>query len=401
MAVNTLSYTDAHAFLEDLYEQATGDSLAGVTTADFTTVAQAVLATGYDNIINAISQVLQRTIFSVRPYSARFKGLEVDSERWGAIVRKINFVDGDLESDERMTLTDGYSVDQYVVKKPKAIETNFYGSIEFQKHITIFRDQLDNAFQNEGQFNSFISGVMQNIADQLEQIKEAESRGVLINAITGRVAQEAVPNVETGLVINVLQEYYNETGVTLTPGTMYAPTNFPEFSKWFFAFIQTLSGRLANRTKIYHTNVTGSEVMRHTPPEMLRAYIYKPILDKVDAQVMSSLFNPEYLRAIDWEGVDFWQSMEPGLQDSVVATPVYLLNDGTLDTAASPVGVDHVVGVLFDRDAMGITMQSTWMEASPPNVAGGYFNLYYHFRLMTWMDYMENLVVLIADTVTP
>lgn len=400
MAVNSLTYEDSHAFLMSLYQQATGDaSLTGVTTADFTTVAQAVLATGYDNIISSISQVLGRTIFSVRPYSAKFRGLEADAHRWGAITRKINFVDGSLETDLRMSLTNGSSVDPWVVNKPDALETNFYGSTEYQRSVTIFRDQLDAAFQSEGQFNSFISGVMQNIADQLEQVKEAESRGVLINLITGRVAQEAVPNVETGLVINVLQAYRDETGTTLTPTSMYATANWPDFSRWFFGFLETLQRRLANRTEVYHTNVTGKEIMRHTPAEFLKAYIYAPIIAKIDAEVKSTTFRPEYLKAIDWEEVDYWQALDT--PDGVLATPVYMLNDGTLDTAAAPVGVDHVIGVLFDRDACGITTESTWMEATPFNAAGGYYNIFYHFRQRTWMDYTENSIILIADTTTP
>lgn len=405
MAVNLMSMEDSHTFLTALYEQATGEQLASADTAPFTTVATTLLQQGYDAIIGAISQVISRTIFSIRPYSAKFKGLEADAERWGAIVRKINFVDGGIETDQRMTLTDGYSVDMYKVNKPKVIQTNFYGDTDYQKSVTIFRDQLDKAFQSESQFNSFISGVLQNVSNQIEQIKEAESRGVLINMITGRAAQEAVPNIESGMMINVLQAYYDETGVQLSPSTMFSGTNYPEFVKWLFAFINTLVSRMGNRTQLYHTaNIgpSGSEqvILRHTPPEFLKAYIYKPIMDKIDSQVMSTVFNPEYLKTIDFEGIDFWQSLEPGEEMNVSAWPTYLLNTGLLASADSATAVDNVLGVIFDRDACGITTESTWMEATPFNAAGGYYNLFWHFRQRTWNDFTENFVVLYADTVT-
>ena len=81
MAANNLTFEQSAAFLNDLYEQATGQKALAVTdTASFTTVAQTVLKTGYDNVISAISQVLSRTIFSVRPYTAKFKGIMVDNE---------------------------------------------------------------------------------------------------------------------------------------------------------------------------------------------------------------------------------------------------------------------------------------------------------------------------------
>ena len=87
MAVNNLTYEQSYAFLTDLYEQATGkkSDITVTDTGTFTTVAQAVLKTGYDNIINSISQVLAKTIFSVRPYSAKFKGISVDARRWGLV----------------------------------------------------------------------------------------------------------------------------------------------------------------------------------------------------------------------------------------------------------------------------------------------------------------------------
>ena len=102
MAVNLMSMEDSHAFLTALYEQATGAQLASADTAPFTTVATTLLQQGYDEIIGALSQVISRTIFSSRQYSAKFKGLEADAERWGAIVRKINYVDGGIETDQRM-----------------------------------------------------------------------------------------------------------------------------------------------------------------------------------------------------------------------------------------------------------------------------------------------------------
>ena len=113
MAVNELSFSQSAAFLTDLYEHATGikNAITVVDSGSFTTVAQAVLKTGYDTVINAISQVLSRTIFSVRPYTGKFKGIFVDSERFGNITRKINFIDGDVENDDREPLTDGQSVD--------------------------------------------------------------------------------------------------------------------------------------------------------------------------------------------------------------------------------------------------------------------------------------------------
>ena len=394
MAVNNLTYEQSYAFLTDLYEQATGkkSDITVTDTGTFTTVAQVVLKTGYDNIINSISQVLTRTIFSVRPYSAKFKGISVDVRRWGAITRKINYVDTPIEQDDRMSLVDGASVDQWNVRKPVVLQTNFYGATEYQKHITIFKDQLDSAFQNVEAFGSFIGGVIQNISDQLEQIKEEEARGCLINFIAGKYVGDP------SNCINVLQAYYDETGVNLTPATMYNSENYVNFTKWLYSFINTLTDKMAERSIKYHINVTGKEIMRHTPAKNLKAYMSASALNRIDSTVLSSVFNPEKLKMIDFEKITYYQNLNH--PESIVATPTYLHTDGTLKTAESTT-INNIVGVLFDEEALGITTMSTWMQSTPMNARGGYYNIFYHFRQCTWNDFTENGVVLYANNVTP
>lgn len=396
MAVNDITIEQSYAFLTDLYEQATGakSTIAVVDTGTFTTVAQAVLKTGYDNIIGSISAVLSKTIFSARPYSAKFKGIEVDEQRFGAITRKINFVDTPISSDDRMQLTDAASVDPWIVQKPKVLQTNFYGSTEYSKHITIFKDQLDEAFENAAQFGSFISGLMTNITNQLEQIREEEARGCLINFIAGKYKGDAKN------CINVLQAYYDETGVQLTPTTMFNASNYMPFVKWLYSYINTLTDKMSNRTELYHINVTGKPLMRHTPANMMKAYMSSAVLNKIDSTVLSSIFNPDKLKMIDFEKVTFWQSVNDGEEMKIRTKPTYLQANGQLKTETSAVNIDNVLGVLFDQEALGITRKSTWMQATPMNARGGYYNIFWHMRQCTWNDFTENGVVLYAGTVS-
>lgn len=393
MAVNELSFSQSAAFLTDLYEQATGQKLtiSVVDSGSFTTVAQAVLKTGYDTVINSISQVLSRTIFSIRPYTAKFNGIFVDSERWGNITRKINFVDGDIENDDREPLTDGQSVDPWVINKPKVLQTNFYGFTKYQRHITIFKDQLDVAFSSPAEFGRFISGVMTNMMNQLEQIKEAEARNCLINFIAGKAAGDA------GNVINVLQAYKDETGTELTPETMYADANYIPFMKWLYAYINGLTQLIAERTQDFHINVTGKEVMRHTPADKLKAYMSARAMNAIDSIGLPSIFGADRLKMIDFEPVVYWQNIKD--REKIVATPTVLKADGTLEKKTQTT-VENVIGVLFDEEALGITRKSEWMQSTGMNPRGGYENIFYHFSVAMWNDFTENGIVLIAAETT-
>ena len=78
MSVNTMNFEQAATLLNAIHSQVTGSAqLAPTDVSSFISCAQATLQAGYDPVINAISQVVGRTIFSIRPYNARFKGLQM------------------------------------------------------------------------------------------------------------------------------------------------------------------------------------------------------------------------------------------------------------------------------------------------------------------------------------
>ena len=124
MAINDLTITDIYSVANAVVSAAQGGSGAP-DMADFTTIGQLALNAGYDPLATAISQVLSKTIFSYRPYSAKFQGLEKDAIQWGNHVRKLNPIDKPLEQDNRLlnasgtALADGDTLDQYVNNKPE------------------------------------------------------------------------------------------------------------------------------------------------------------------------------------------------------------------------------------------------------------------------------------------
>ena len=237
MSVNTMTFEQSAAFLTDLYEQATGKkpSIAVTDTGTFTSVGTTLLQMGYDVVSQALTQLLAKSIYSIRPYSQKFKSLNVDELKWGAVVRKINYIDSDLVDDDSIKLVDGQAIDHYKVRKPKQIQTNFYGAQNYADYVTIYTYQLDASLKDAAEMGRWLAGVLQNIADVLTQAEEAQARGILANFITGKYAEDS-PNA-----INVLQAYYDETGVELSPTTMFSQTNYPDFIKWLYSYINTLT----------------------------------------------------------------------------------------------------------------------------------------------------------------
>lgn len=394
MAANEMSFNQIATVLNAIHNQATGTAaLAPIDTSSFVTQAQAVLKTGYDPIMQAVSQVLSRTIFSIRPYSAKFRGLMVDAVRYGNHVRKLNIGDKAFMDDDRITLEDGESVDQQRVCVPNVLQTNFYGENVYQKCYTIFRDQLDVAFTGPEELAQFVTMVTTNANDMLEQARENLSRALVANLIGAKVT------ADTGNVIHLLTEYNTLTGLTLTPSTVYQPANFKPFMQWVYSRVAALSALLTERSAKFHINLTidgvDKTIMRHTPYDRQRLYLYAPARFSSEAQVLADTYHDNYLRWADTETVNFWQNINtPG---TVNVTPNYINSAGEVVNASEAVSQANVLGVLMDVEALGWTPVNQWQAPAPFNARGGYTTVWLHETQRHWTDLTENALILLLD----
>lgn len=390
MSVNTMNFEQAAAVLNNIRKQVTGETAAApVNTSQFISIGTTILQAGYEPTLSAITQMIAKTIFSIRPYNRKFGGIKMDEEQWGSIVRKLAIVDTDWETDTHYDLIDGQSLDHYVIKKSPVLQLNFYGQNVFERHMTIYTNQLDSAFADPSSFGRFMAMLTQNIMDMIEQNHESIARMTIGNFIGAKVSQ-------SNGVIHLLTEYNAETGIQppLTATTVYDPANFGDFCKWLFARIATLTSLMTERSQEFQINVTGKEINRHTPFDMQKVYIYAPLMNEMKSRVLSATFHPEFIDYADVESVNFWQSIQSPM--TLHVTPVYLKADGTYDTAAAQ-NITNLVGVIFDRDALGYTMVNERAAVTPLNAKGLYFNQYWHETSRWYNDQSEKGIVLLLD----
>lgn len=388
MAINEMGFNQLSTVLAAITSQATGSAVpAPVDTASFVSVAQTALKTGYDPMMNAVSQILSRTIFSVRPYSRRFSGLEVTRERYGNHIRKLQALDLPFEEDNRLKLVDGQSIDQYIVRKPGVLQTNFYGENVFQKSLTIFRDQMDTAFEGPDQFGRFISMILSNASDQIEQAKESVERATVANLIAG------VTVVNTAATIHLVTLYNAFAGTELTSATVAQPENWRPFVQWLVGYLGNLMDKMAERTELFHLNITGKKVMRHTPAADRHMYLASDFVNHMQAGAMSDTFHDNYLNVGTFNKVTFWQNIQSPRAINVDAGYI----DATGAVAHSTVNLANVVGVIHDREAAMTCTVNEWQANSPFNASGGYTNMFWHFTERYLNDFTENAVVLLLD----
>lgn len=399
--MTSMEFNQASTFLAAVQAQVTGAaSITTITPANFVSTATTLLQTGADTIMDAVSQVLSRTIFSVRPYYAKFPGMMTDEAGFGNHVRKIQFVDSDIADDDRYlwpvgydaagTPPDGYgqSVDQYIIKKPEPLQTNFYGYQVWEDWMTITEEQLRQAFTGPEELNTFVSAAMLEWSNKLEQYEEDAKRAVIVN-YAGGLVDEADPE----RVVNLLTQYNADTGLSLTSTTVYQPGNFEGFVKWAYAYINTVSDFMTERSQMFQTNITGKVINRHSPKANQRLYVHSPNAYQVQSMVLSDVFNPGDLRVGDFERVNFWQSIET--PDTINVTPVRIGSSGT-EVTGSATTQAGVFAILCDQDAFGIARIDNRLYNTPFNARGAYYNMWSHATYRTWNDHTEKGVIFIV-----
>ena len=430
MSVNAsnlgLSIEQAGKVLNAAFKQATGQEvISQLATGDYVSIATMAQRVGYESMTNALSQVLNRTYIRVRSYSAKFADLIKNEEQYGNMVRKITYIDRDIpEGDLTRDIEDGKEYSPYKVRKPQAIQTAYYGFNHIDDYITIFKNQWDTALSSGSELQRFISGIMQEWYNKLEQYHEQYSRATLINLIGGTQAYNKDAAV-TGasltrpeMVRHLLTEYNNEHGTTLTRDALLADrTAFTQFAEDLAYKMDIIVRQMGERTNLYHVSPLKSitaegvavtvPIKRHTPRENLQCYMLAPFWDRVKRIVRPGLFANEYLEYIKFNEVAFWQNIETPEQINADVsffkpatvniggskTTYSLLND----SGEAAVELPYVLGVMFDDEAAAICYKNMWSAATPMNPAHGFQTNYIHEDVQWRNDNTENCCVLLLD----
>lgn len=390
---NDLSVTQVATIVNAIMDNVTGTvSEPGVIDmSKFVTVAQTALKTGFDPILSAISQVMADTIFSVRPYDRKFRSLGVTNQEYGNHTRKIQFSDQPAVDNPAYTLTDGESVDMYKVRKENVLQTNFYGIETFDYYQTFYRNQLKPAFNGPEELARYVAAKMLHIKNMREQRIESLSQMTVANMILAKSLGDS------GNVLHLVTMYNAEKGTELTNETVHSPANWGDFARWAYAKINTIAGYLTRRTSLYHLNITGHTIMRQTPASYQKMYLISDFINSVDAEVRSMTFDNNYLKLVDTESVEWWQNPHEPYTVKGVAT--YTGVDGTVKTGTAGTGetLENVLGVLFDREAMGYSLFDSHVNVTPLNAGGDYYNQYWKEVFRYWNDITENAIVFVLD----
>jgi len=424
----TLTPKDAYALMNALVAQATGEEIAEINATNFVSIGERVLASGYENTLNALSLVLGKTLVAVRPYKAKFASINaINTGAYSHRLRKISYYgrnalptgawNTDLNTANHaqgqtnaQDTTNGHTATKsmWLQNKPQALERNFGGSSVWQTSTTIYRDALKMAFRSESDFITFINGIMTEKANDIESEKEAFSRLTVLHEI-GMIADSGMPEQ----YVNLTAAYNAKFGTDYTSAQLRS-TYLESFLKFFIAEFRKYSDFMTERSIAYHNPMqitvknaeTGADetlsILRHTPKDKQKALLFAPLFRDAEAQVMPEIFNTDYLKIENYEPISFWQS-NASEEDRAKVDIVPAAIDNTGKQAnGDEVSIPYVVGLLYDEDAMMVDFQLDSADTTPLEARKHYYNIWWSMSRNAINDPTENAILFVMeDPVTP
>ena len=409
-----LTVQDCHNLMNSLVKQATGQqSITVIDSSSFVSAGETVLATGTENVINSLSLIIGRTLVAVRPYKAKFLLINaLNSGVYSNRIRKISYYSKDAQASGMYNtqlytnLKEGYTNGQNVIaenptstksmweqNQPVALEMNFAGSDTWDDSLTIYEKQLQIAFESEANFSQFMSGIMTEKSNDMESQKEAFNRMCVLNEI-GMIYDMAEDRPMS--CVNLTKEYNTKYGTSYTSAELRT-TYLESFLKFFVSYVKNISNYLEERSSNYHlsptktVNGTTYKLLRHTPKNRQKMFLYEPLFIEAKANVLPSIFNPEYLDIKNYEPINYWQSIDN--RSSVKITPAIYDKVSGEQKKGNEVDLDYVVGLLFDEDAMMIDYQFDGSYSTPLEARKLYRNIFWHYTKNAINDPTENAVL--------
>lgn len=408
---------DMHVVMTLLGREATGQTdLTVVDSADYISVGETVLATGYENTFNTINLVFGRLIVASRDYKARLTLMnELSTGEFTHLMRKISFYAkdplpaGNFNTDLYTNLADGFTAgqnkdgngdpqstkSQWEQNTQPSVCEFFGGSDVWQNNITMYEDAVGMAFRDESEMAKFLGGYLQEHANDYETQRESWNR----NALLQKIGQTfAMSSVMKGSCINLTKAFNDKFGTSYTSAQLRT-TYLKEFTQFFVSLFKTTVDYMGERSTNYHypmtkqINGTYYSILRHTPRELMRVYMYTPLFKDVESMVMPEIFNDEYLKLdTQFQGVTYWQSnYSDAVRPKVDVVPAVIDTDtshtSTFGTQikGNEVQLDYVVGLITDRDGLLTDMQIEKARTTPVEARKGYRN--------TWLSIAKNAIV--------
>lgn len=376
-----MEMTQVQQIVNEATQEAVGaETVSGKDFNQLIDIGKSVLDTSnIDNYVKTLIDHIGKVVFVNRPYSGSTPSVLMDSWEYGAILEKITY-EGlpEAEDNDSWDLENGRSYDPNIFTKPEVSAKFFDKRRTFDIPMSFARRQVKSAFDSAAQLQAFFSMIETAIGNsmtvKMDQLVQYCLSNAIVTTYNNRVSKPAC-------VVSLTTLYNALTGKSLTPGeSNLIDPDFVRFSAWTLGKYYT---RLAKLSTIY--NQGGKE--RFTSADRLHTILHSDFASAADVYLQSDTFHNEFVKFPKAEKVAYWMGSGTAFGFSDTSKVV-----GTPSGGQSSVTVNNVVGMFFDRDALGVSnldrrTTTNW------NPKGEFTNNWYKFDAGYFNDFNENVVI--------
>ena len=358
-----------------------GDSIANLGSAAF------------DNYTRKLIDRIGRVVFVNRPYAGSAPSVLMDAWEFGSILEKIQAEMPEAQANDSWNLQDGYEYSQDTFSKPD-VSAKFYDSrTTFDIQMSFAQRQIRSAFESVSQLNAFFSMIDTAIYNGLTVRTDGLIMRVINSAIANTINDEFAAgsgyDAGTGVRAVNLLYLYNQQHQSSPITDLGIAMTTPEFIRFAAYTMSLYIDRMRKLSKLF--NIGGKA--RFTPKDRLHFVMLNDFAKAADIYNQSDTFHEQFTALPEAETVPYWQGTGTSYAlDSISSINVKVATDSGTDATVS---VDGIIGVMFDRDALGVCNQDRRVTTHY-NARAEFFNNWYKVDAQYFNDFNENCVVFYA-----
>lgn len=341
--------------------------------------------TAIDNYVKSLVNHIGKVVFVNRPYAGNVPSVLMDGWEFGSVLEKISADIPTATENDTWDLTDGKEYKQDIFYKPAVSAKFFNKKVTFEVPMSFTERQVKESFSSATQLNGFIS----MIYGAIEKSMTIKVDSLIMRTINNMVAEtinadygDSVGDLTkaSGLkAVNLLYLYNQKNGTTLTAEKAL---NDPAFIKFASYTLGLYKDRLSKISTLF--NVGKKE--RFTDNAHLHTILLSEFVNSANVYLNSDTFHNELVKLPQAETVPYWQASGTDYSFDKTANINVKCSSGIV------VNVNGVLGVMFDRDALGVCNLDKRVTTNY-NAKAEFYNNYYKFDAGYFNDLNENFVV--------
>ena len=341
-----------------------------------------------DKYVKSLVNHIGKVVFVNRPYSGSVPSVLMDGWEFGSVLEKIQAELPEAVENESWELEDKQSYDPNIFYKPTVSAKFFNSKTTFEVDMSFTELQVKQSFSSAEQLNGFVS----MLYDAVDKAMTIRMDALIMRTINNFAAEtiaaeypEANYSEKSGVrAINLLALYKqdNAEAADLTPEDAIKDPGFIRFASYTMGLTKD---RMSKISRIF--NIGGKA--RFTPADQLHVVMLSNFTAAAGAYLQSDTYHNEFVKLPEAETVPYWQASGKDYGFGTVSE----INIKT--SSGKDVEVSGILGVMFDRYALGVTNKDRRVTTNYNPKAEFYTN-FNKMDAAYFNDQNENFVVFFA-----